>query len=273
MKKLSFRGLNATGAYILLQATAWSFYAIILSFSSNVLRDFGFSDSQISLVLGLSTAASFALQLILAELINRCQNWKVYGVILVLGTVMLLINLLMARLSRAAAVGAFSLAILVLQLLPPFANAMGMDAIEKGSPTNYSLARGMGSLAYSFSAYLTGMLVRVNGTRVVPLAASVCAVLLLIGVIWYHFAGEKGLPQQQLPKPKAKRESGFLRQYPRFALFLSGTIFLHLSHSLLSNFMYQIMLSKGGNAVEQGIATSICALVELPIMFGFPVML
>ena len=75
MKKHILRGVNATSAYILLQATAWSFYAIIMSFSSNVLRDFGFSDSRISLVLGLSTVGSFALQLILAELISRFRRW------------------------------------------------------------------------------------------------------------------------------------------------------------------------------------------------------
>lgn len=273
MKKHSLRGVNATSAYILLQATAWSFYAIIMSFSSNVLRDFGFSDSRISLVLGLSTVGSFALQLILAELISRFRRWKVYGVMLILGSALLLINLSMGRLPKEAAIGAFSAAIMLLQLLPPFANAMGMDAIENGSPTNYSLARGMGSLAYSFSAYLTGMLVRRNGTGMVPLIASVCAILFLAATGWYHLAEERHLPQQSVPKRRAGRDRGFLRQYPRFAAFLAGAIFLHLSHSLLSNFMYQIMLSKGGNSAQQGIATSICALVELPIMFGFPLML
>ena len=258
MKKHSLRGVNATSAYILLQATAWSFYAIIMSFSSNVLRDFGFSDSRISLVLGLSTVGSFALQLILAELISRFRRWKVYGVMLILGSALLLINLSMGRLPKSAAIGAFSAAIMLLQLLPPFANAMGMDAIENGSPTNYSLARGMGSLAYSFSAYLTGMLVRKNGTGMVPLIASVCAILFLAATGWYHLAEELLAPM-----------TGLLTAVPvaSFAVLLliwRGPSFLAAAISFL------IVFPAIYTATLQGIRSVDGKLLEMAKVFGMP---
>lgn len=265
---------NATAAYILLQAAAWSFYAVILSFSSNVLRGFGFSDSRISILLGVSAAASFLLQLAIAELVNRFSNLSVSGAMTVLGTVMLLANLVMLKrdLPSSVAVAAFALACVIVHMTPTFANAMGMDAIARGSPTNYSLARGMGSLVYSILAYLTGMLVGKYGTSAIPVVGAACAAALIAATIWYHLAGERGLPEAAAKTAEAKK-AGFLKQYPKFAFFLVGAVFLHFSHNVLSNFMYQIMLSKNGGAGEQGTATAIAALVELPVMFGFPLML
>lgn len=265
---------NATAAYILLQAAAWSFYAVILSFSSNVLRGFGFSDSRISLLLGVSAAVSFLLQLAVAELVNHFPRLTISGAMTVLGTAMLLANGLMLKrdLPAPAAVAAFALACVIVHMTPTFANAMGMDAIERGSPTNYSLARGMGSLVYSILAYLTGMLVGKYGTPVIPVVGAVCAAALIAATLWYHLAGERGLPEAA-PKTAEAKKAGFLKQYPKFAVFLVGAVFLHFSHNVLSNFMYQIMLSKHGGAGEQGTATAIAALVELPVMFGFPLML
>lgn len=265
---------NATAAYILLQAAAWSFYAVILSFSSNVLRGFGFSDSRISLLLGVSAAVSFLLQLAVAELVNRFPRLTISGAMTVLGAAMLLANGLMLKrdLPAPAAVAAFALACVIVHMTPTFANAMGMDAIERGSPTNYSLARGMGSLVYSILAYLTGMLVGKYGTPVIPVVGAACAAALIAATLWYHLAGERGLPEAAAKAEEAKK-AGFLKQYPKFAFFLVGAVFLHFSHNVLSNFMYQIMLSKHGGAGEQGTATAIAALVELPVMFGFPLML
>ena len=186
----------------------------------------------------------------------------------------LLANLVMLKqdLPSSVAVAAFALACVIVHMTPTFANAMGMDAIARGSPTNYSLARGMGSLVYSILAYLTGMLVGKYGTSAIPVVGAACAAALIAATIWYHLAGERGLPEAA-PKTEETKKAGFLKQYPKFAFFLVGAVFLHFSHNVLSNFMYQIMLSKHGGAGEQGTATAIAALVELPVMFGFPLML
>lgn len=56
MNKKQLLGWNATAAYALLQITNWCFFAIILSFSSNVLHERGFTDGQFSVFLGTATA-------------------------------------------------------------------------------------------------------------------------------------------------------------------------------------------------------------------------
>lgn len=266
---------NATAAYTMLQIATWGFYAVILSFSSNVLYDFGFLDSQISILLGISTAVSFVMQLAAAELVSRRPGIRVFGIMAVLGCVMILGNLVvwMPGMPAWLAIGAFAVACMILQMLPSLANAMGMDAIKRGSPTNYSIARGMGSLGYSVLAYVTGILVRSRGSRMVPVMGGACAVILTAAVVWYHFTGERGLPEPVKTPGTQTGGHGFLGQYPRFTVFLVGSVFLQFSHNLLSNFMYQIMLVKNGGAGEQGTATAICALVELPVMFFFPLLM
>ena len=266
---------SCTISYTLLQIATWGFYAVVLAFSSNVLYTFRFEDSQISLVLGASTVMAIVLQLVLAELISRWRKLKVYMVLLVLGAVMLTGNLLvmMPRMHKTVAVTAYAVVCMVLQMIPSFTNAMGMGAIERGSATSYSIARGMGSLGYSVLAYITGILVRHRGAEMVPAVALVIAVVMIISVIWFYFTAERNLPELDSPGKKLDRKSGFLRQYPRFAVFLVAMILLQFSHNLLCNFMFQIMQTKNGTAAEQGIATAISALVELPVMFGFTLMI
>ena len=266
---------NCTISYTMLQIATWGFYAVVLAYSSNVLYSFQFTDSRISLLLGISTVVAFVLQLVLAELVTRWRNLKVYMVLLILGAVMLVGNLMaaMPQMNKALAVGAFAVGCMVLQMIPSFTNAIGMEAIERGSTTNYSIARGMGSLGYSVLAYATGILVRQWGVEVVPGVAVGVAVMMVISVIWYHLAAEQNLPDLGPAKKKTDHRGGFLRQYPRFAIFLVAVTLLQFSHNLVSSFMFQIMLVKNGTAAEQGIATAICALVELPVMFFFPYMM
>ena len=266
---------NCTISYTMVQIATWGFYAVVMAFSSNVLYAFHFTDSQISLVLGISTVAAFVLQLVLAEMVSRWRNMKVYMVLFSLAAVMLVGNLmvLMPGMPAPVAVVAYAVACMVLQMIPSFTNAMGMGAIERGSATNYSIARGMGSLGYSILAYVTGFLVREQGVMVVPGVAAGVAVVMLVSIIWYHMAAERNLPDPDSERKKIEQKGNFLRQYPRFALFLLASILLQFSHNLLSSFMYQIMLVKNGTAAEQGIATAICAVVELPVMFFFPYMM
>lgn len=273
MDRETLRTWNATAAYALLQGATWSFYAVLLGFSSNLLYDYGFSDSRISLLLGIATGISFLLQLALAELTSRFPRGKVYRVLVAFGAVMLAaMGILLLPGKQAIGVPAFAAACLVLQMIPSFTNGLGMDTIQQGAPTNYSLARGIGSLAYSALAYVTGMLVRRWGTGMIPVLGAVLAGALIVSAVWYHIAAERGLPEPPARR-RAETEPGFLKKYPRFTVFLAGAVFLCLSHNLLCDFMYQIMLTKGGGAEEQGVATAISAIVELPVMFLFPALL
>ncbi len=272
MNPSAARKWNCTGSYSLLQAAAWSFYAITLAFSSNVLYEYGVSDSGISLCLGLASALSAAVQLAMSEYVSRHPEIPVSRLLTVSGILIFGCSLvqMIPGIPLKLSIVAFCLICMALQLLPGFANALGMDTIKRGAPTHYSIARGMGSLGYSIAALQTGAWVRSFGVEAILLLGGVNAALLVIAAVWYHSAAERNLEPaetvtEQQPGP-------FLNKYPRFAGFLLGMLLLNISHGLLCNFMYQIMLAKSAGAMEQGVATSISAFVELPVMFGFPLL-
>ena len=71
------RKFSETGAYSLMQICTWSFYSILLSFSGNILRHFGFSDSRISLFLGSAAVLSLCVQLLVGTLSGKYPNLQV----------------------------------------------------------------------------------------------------------------------------------------------------------------------------------------------------
>lgn len=258
--------------YIFLQLTTWSFYAVILSFSGNVLTGFGFSDSRISLFLGIAAFLSFIFQMGVGTLVEKLPGLKASGILAVLGSLMIFASVLVSwdACPKALAIPAFGLMCMIVHLLPALTNGLGMDAIKRGSPTNYSIARGMGSLGYSLFSYITGLCVRAFGARSVPVVAGISASILLLSLIWYHFVCLRELPQSTQKAVSKYANSSLLHRYPGLILMLAGVVLLQFSHGLSNTFMYQIMRAKNGTAAEQGIATAICAFVELPVMFGFP---
>lgn len=261
---------RCTFTYSLVHFTTWSFYAVVLAFSSNVLYEFGFSDSAISLFLGVFTALSVAVQVASAELLSKLSNLGVHCVLSAFGGCILLCAavLMIPGLPSAAAILAFGIVCMLLQTFPALANSMGMDSIRRGAPTDYSIARGMGSLGYSVTALLTGTLVRQMGIPSVHLLTICLSAMLIISVLWYRSC--VGEQKAIVSSETTQNTAPFFSRYPRFGVFLAGMSFLCISHGLLCNFMYQIMLTRNGEAMEQGIATAISSLVELPIMFGFP---
>lgn len=259
-----------TAIYALMHAALWSTYAVLMSFSSNFLYAQGFNGSQISLALGLATAASVLLQLTVAERISRSHAGLLFLVPLAAGAVMLLGCGAMFTPKVGLAVGGFAAACCLLQILPGMVNSLGMSAIEKGAPVNYSIARGIGSLAYSAVSLAAGLLVARHGHLMVPVLTAATVAVLLTAVLLFHWQVEGKLTAQTPEKAQEPARQGqFLRRHKTFVVFLVGSALLYFNHNLICNFMLQIMEGKGGGAGEQGTANAIGALLELPAMFAF----
>ena len=267
MKKIA-----PTLTYGLVHGSMWSFYGILLSFSSNFLYAYGFTDGQISLFLGLVTAASCGLQLLLGELVQRIPKLTVFGVLLAMGGSMICAGLAMGTELPLLPVAGLALGCCLLQAIPAMGNAFGMDAIARGSNTNFGIARGCGSIAFSLIALLTGYLVSSMGVTAMAMLTCANGTVFLLAVVLYHLTGEKGLAPQAKGK-EAKKTDNFLKKNPLYCLFLLGCIFLQISHNTACNFLLQILSVKGGGAAEQGIATFVSAIMELPVMFGFGLLL
>ena len=261
------RKIKATAAYSLVQIGTWAYYAVILSFAGNYLKEHGFTDSGVGLLLGAAAAVSFVLQILFAELVSRLKRLTMYTVGIASAVVMAACSAAVLSDMTVLAIGCYFIACSLLQALPGIGNTIGMEAIEGGSPTAYSVARGIGSLGYSIFAYVTGLLVASMGIRMVSYLGLVVSAIMLAGLFLYSSEIRTG---SAASVTKEARSGGFFRQNKAFFIFLIGAVFLCINHNLITCFLYRIMLFKQGTAADQGLAAGISAIVEVPIMFLFP---
>ena len=113
------------------------------------------------------------------------------------------------------------------------------------------------------------MLLLRGGLRTVPLYSLCLAAILTATAFCFPRTAEDA------PEAETERASGlgqFLRGSPRFCLLLAGAFLLFFGHNTLASYLYRVAQWKG-NADAQGTATMLAALLELPILFGFPLLL
>lgn len=266
------RKIRATLSYSLVQAALWGTYAVILCFASNFLLANGLNNVAVSIVLGVSTAISIVVQLVLGETVSRNPKRKIWKMMLVISALMLAgCAGMFLHGVQAVAVGGFALACVLLQTLPALVNAIGMDSIENGAPINFGLGRGCGSLAYSLMTFAAGLVIRDRDAYRVELLGAAVVAAFAVSVVLFHFLGEreKTVSTQQEAQGSG---GGFLLRHKRFALFLVGSVLLYVDHNLICSFMLQIMEEKithGDVHDAQGTALAIGAILELPAMFAF----
>lgn len=262
---------RATLSYALVQAFLWGIFAVLLSFASNFLLANGMNNAGVSLVLGVSTAISIAGQLILGETVAKKQKLKIWCILLLTSALMLVgCGAMLVHKISLIAIGGYALVCILLQILPALGNAIGMDSIENGSPINFGVARGCGSLAYSLISYFAGLVILDNDAYHVEILGAAVVVLFAVSVVLFHFWGERSQPTAE-KQDRKKPEGSFLKQHKRFAVFLVGCTLLLFNHNLICNFMLQIMQQKGGADahVAQGTANAIGAVLEIPAMVTF----
>ena len=164
----------------------------------------------------------------------------------------------------------FGFCSMMFQILMPLLNSLGTESLNQGRNISIGAARGTGSLAYAIISYVLGIVVIPLGISVVPAFASIGLLIIIIGL--YLFPFDKVKKKENNLQINNKVKTGildFFKKYPSFTLVLIGCICFYINHTLLNNFVYQIVESKNGTTAQMGTATAIAAVLELPIMFGF----
>lgn len=280
---------NLTVDYALVQGFYWMGFASVLGFASVYLLDSGFGNSQIGVIIAAAGVISALLQPVIAGYADRSEKISLKQIILAVGFAIFLgaVCLIFFRNSVWMTGVFFGFCIALLQIATPLVNSLGVVNTNENTRLNYGVARGIGSAAYAAIAYVTGILVDDFGC--ITVSAVMAAVFLLFTVaVWrYPFLKPGVLKKEENKYARVAAEEtgsgtfvrkkadsfGFFKKYPRFCLVLSGCILLYISHVLLNSFTFQIVQSKGGGSGEMGVAIALSAVMELPVMFLFSIML
>ena len=251
--------------YAIVQGTIWGTYGFLFSFANRYLLARGLSSLRIGLILGVATGISFLLQPLLTALSDRLRFFSCRRILfLCTGLMTLCAGALLLRWSTPVIVILYAFATVCLQILPAFANALGMNAIRNGRTLNFGVSRGIGSVLFGVAAQVAIPLIDRFGLNTVPFCSAVLGIFLMAAVLAFPELEMRTEEPAEQPTPAL----AFFRANGRFALLLVGVVLLYIGHNALSNCMYQIAVYKGdGNA--QGTALLIAAFVELPTMFLF----
>lgn len=263
--------IQANLSYSLIHASMWGMYAVIIYFAKTFLQAQGLTDVLCSVVLGVTAAASVLLNIGVSEIIKRTKKVKLYVTTISLAALILLGLGGMLVEGKVLALTGICLVLTLLQLAPGMCNSLGMDAIAKGAPANYAVARGIGSFAFATVSLFAGNLIASFGEIAIPIVGGSMAAILIVAVIWFHHCAEKGLPDtlEAPQEPGVKKKDNFLGKNPTFALLLVGASLMNISHYYLVVFLSDVTGALGLGADVVGTAAAVSTYVELPIMFGF----
>jgi PPP family 3-phenylpropionic acid transporter len=257
MKQLTFR-------FALIQSFYWMAFSVLIGYSSTYLLAVGFNSEQTGIMVAVAGLASAVFQPVLASYADRrggsILSRLTFGLTLLL---LLLSGVLFFLYGRSLwATGClYAAAIGVLQMMTALINALGMGH----SSVNFGLCRGMGSIFYAVISSIIGFAISARSAVVIPLTLVIIFLGLLISLMFFP----KKIEAEMQPSVSAENSSGFFHRNPQFIRIMVACICVYISHVLINNFVYQIIVSRGGGSSEMGITMSIACVMELPVMFLF----
>lgn len=268
-KKPSLRRLDYH--YIAMQAGFWAMFAAIVAYQTALLLDRGFTNSQAGLMTAVRCLAGIVFQPLLGGFADRHPNIPLKGIV----TLSMALSVAAGAwywLSPGMGLWETTLVWVVIGGLEvsayPLMDAMAVQFINDGMPIRYSLGRGVGSLAYAVVCVALGFQagrLGLESTLATHLALVVLEILLV--ATYPAYRGKPADRQTEGPRPQSALS--LLRSNPTFTLMLAG-VFLGLTGIMpLSNFLVNIVNSRGGGDADLGVALFLMGASELPTAFFF----
>ena len=267
-----------TARYAVLQIAYWGAYCALSGYAAVFLTGKGFSAGQTGTLMALGNVLAALLQPVAAAAADRGKHVSLKGLMLSIGgfsTVMLLALGLSGKQFLAICLG-FAAATVSIQVIQPLLNAMGMYFVGRGEHLNFGLARGLGSVGYAAVSYLMGVLTEVLGENVIPLIAFFLCIPFLAVTLSFRMGGNAGSagagkqePQRAESRPSPENIFLFLRRRGAFAVLLLGVICFFTFHFMTNTYMFQMIEAVGGDSQDMGLAVSLAAMTEIPVMALF----
>lgn len=258
--------------YIAMQMGFWAMFAAIVAYQTALLLDRGFTNGEAGLMTSVRCLAGIVFQPLLGGFADRHPRVPLKGIVGVSLALSLAAGL-WYWMDPAMGLGRTALVWVVIGGLGvssyPLMDAMAVQFINDGMPIRYSLGRGLGSLAYAVVCVLLGLQVGqwgVETTLVTFLLLTAAEIALVFTYPTWH----PHAPAAQAEQARPQSALSLLRSNPRFTLMLAGVLFGLTAVLPLSNFLVNVILSRGGTAADLGLAMFLMGGFELPAAFLFP---
>ena len=159
----------------------------------------------------------------------------------------------------------------------PLLNGMAFIYEKAGGVINYGLCRGLGSAAYAVGSNIVGRLWAVLGTKTLPLWVIGGSILTFLAVNLMPDAPKELAKSDDKPAEKGESISilQFFGKYRDLFFVVVALMLMYFCHFIINNYMAKVIGMFASTGIEeiQGNALFIAAMLELPMMFGFSIVL
>ena len=261
---------RTTAHYALIQVLFNAACVAIFGFSSVYLKAQGLNDSQIGIVLALGTGINVITQPLLGSLADRTRRLSLNRLIALFYLVALGAAgvLLPGGLAPVVVAGLFVLLNFAVSISETFTNSLAMEQVNRGVNLNFGLARGIGSVGYAVASLALGKIVAAHTeSAVMPFVIVFCILSILALLPFGH-----GTQRRESMEKQSLNLLAFIRENRRFCLFVAGVALMYYCYSVRASYMYQIVLSIGGDVAQFGSISAFTAFIELPAMAAYPIL-
>lgn len=248
------------------------------------LEGVGFSQTLIGLVIAVGSLGAALLQPLITQYADKRHLDANRVIAVCLAAVCAVVAAMCALMGVGAVTGVlFVLAVALSGSLVPLYNVLAFKFEQYGVQLAYGVSRGTGSATYALTSLALGNLLQTLDIRIIPLTA-IAAYAVAIPFLWSlgldgQRAGAAAVaattsaqggatPAQDDSQPTAGTGSylDFFRRYPRFSLFVLGTICVFFTSTMIGNFFISFVQDVGGDTASMGSALFLSAMSELPAM-------
>ena len=260
---------SLTFQYTFHQMTYWATAAGIVSFATAFLLQKGFAASMVGTLLASGNLLSCAFQPVLADWADRrggnVLKWMATGLTAVSALCFLSIQLM--PLPDIAFGLLYLLGVFAFDSMNPLMNALNVSYMTNGYQINYGFSRGLGSLAYAFSALLIGKIMAKFGADWMIWISLGLLTVNAIMAMTYPSLVVSGSAKQK--NTECCSIPVFFRRYKWYCVSLLGVMLLGMFHAMTENYLIEIVTPLGGDSGTVGVALFIATAVEAVVLVYF----
>lgn len=246
-------------------------FAAFCGYQTALLLDRGFTNAQAGLIIAVRCLAGILCQPVLGGFADRHPNIPLKRIVSISLMLAFGANILFYLLPDLGMAGTLVVFVVLggFELTAyPLMDAMAIQFINIGVNIRYSLGRGIGSFAYALTCVLLGVQVSRFSVETVLITHGALILLEIILVLLYPAFRAEDVPVQAAG-PRPQSVISLLRSQPRFTLMLIAVFFGITAVLPMSNFLFNIVVDRGGTASELGVALFLMGAAELPTAFVF----
>lgn len=274
-----------TVKYTLLNATYFIAFCTVHAYAAVYLLAHGFTNTEVGILLAVANIVSAIAQPLVAALIDKPGPVTNRGFIAFSVLVILLGSVLLMFIenNKILIFVIYAVIFMIQFAYQPVMTALCFEYQKAGCNIMYGLSRGLGSASFAVTSALIGGVVEREGVFVLLIVNAVSMAASAIIILFFK------KPDGTAAEADDSKEAGaggnaqggkahnnffeFARLYPTYSLFLLATVCFFFAHNMINDFMIQIIRPLGGAETQFGYATFLQAILELPVMALFTLIL